>query len=182
MKFYRAEPSAELEFAFPDAINLTELDKQGVKLPHNMKFVDLVIERDTDVLLVEIKDPSISRSPDRERNSYLRRLRDDSIIKLELTPKARDSYLFLHLMQRDSKPCKYVVLLGLDAFDDLTQKGVLGGFKDRLLAAIGWEAESAWRRKHIVDCAVLSVSGWNQQFPDWPVGRITAAVKAEETT
>ena len=175
MKSYRAEENAELLFEFPDEVEWHELDKQGVKLPVRMKFVDLVIERDTDILLVEIKDPSHSKSPDEERNSYLRRLSDNSVLTQELTPKARDSYSYLHLMERDAKPFKYIVLIGLDAFDPSQQKAVLAGFKDRLMADIRCEAYEAWKRKHITDCAVLSVETWNQNFPKWPVTRLAAA-------
>ena len=175
MKSYRAEENAELLFEFPDEVEWDELDKQGVKLPVRMKFVDLVIERDADVLLVEIKDPSHSKSPDKEQNSYLKRLSDNSVLTQELTPKARDSYSFLHLMERDGKPFKYIVLIGLDAFDPSQQKAVLAGFKDRLMADIRCEAYEAWKRKHIADCAVLSVETWNQNFPKWPVTRLAAA-------
>lgn len=171
MSMYRAEEDAELLFNFPEALTWSELDKQGVKLPMKMKFVDLVIERERDILLVEIKDPSHSRSPNKERNSYLKRLTNNSILADELTPKVRDSYLYLHLMERDTKPFVYVVLLGLDAFDSEIQKGVMYGFKDRLLANIREESFEAWKRKHIADCVVLSVDSWNQQFPDWPVRR-----------
>lgn len=171
MPTYRAEAEAELLFSFPDGLTWTELDKQGVKLPVKMKFVDLVIERERDILLVEIKDPSHSRSPDKERNSYLKRLANNSVLADELTPKARDSYLYLHLMERDQKPFKYVVLLGLDAFDPDRQKAVMFGFKDRLLADIREESFEAWKRKHIADCMVLSVESWNQYFPEWPLRR-----------
>ena len=171
MPAYRAEETAELLFSFPDGLNWSELDKQGVKLPVRMKFVDLVIERDNDILLVEIKDPSHSRSKDKERNAYLKRLRDNSVLTQELTPKARDSYLYLHLMERDSKPFKYVVLLGLDAFDPVIQKAVMTGFKDRLQADVREESFEAWKRKHIADCVVLSVESWNHVFPDWPLRR-----------
>lgn len=173
MPTYRAEAEAELLFSFPDGLTWSELDKQGVKLPVKMKFVDLVIERERDILLVEIKDPSHSRSPDKERNSYLKRLANNSVLADELTPKARDSYLYLHLMERDQKPFKYVVLLGLDAFDPDRQKAVMFGFKDRLLADIREESFEAWKRKHIADCMVLSVESWNQHFPEWPLRRDT---------
>jgi hypothetical protein len=174
MKPYRAEKNAELFFEFPDEVEWEELDRQGVKLPVRMKFVDLVIERDKDVLLVEIKDPSHSKSPDVERNGYLKRLSDNSVLTQELTPKARDSYTFLHLMERDKKPFKYIVLIGLDAFDSMQQKAILTGFKDRLMADIRCEAYEAWKRKHIADCAVLSVESWNRNFPEWPVTRLAA--------
>ena len=181
MSTYRAEKTAELLFDFPDGLNRSELDKQGVKLPVRMKFVDLVIERDQDILLVEIKDPSHSRSPDKERNTYLKRLADNSVLTQELTPKARDSYLYLHLMERDSKPFKYVVLLGLDAFDPARQNALMFGFKDRLLADIREESFEAWKRKHIADCVVLSVESWNQTFPDWPLRReAPVALAADE--
>lgn len=171
MQTYRAEETAELLFNFPDDLRWNELDRQGVKLPVRMKFVDLVIERDKDILLVEIKDPSHSRSKDKDRNAYLKRLSDNSILTQELTPKARDSYLYLHLMERDHKPFKYVVLLGLDAFAPDVQKGLLGPFKGRLLADIREESFEAWKRKHIADCLVLSVASWNQHFPEWPLRR-----------
>ncbi|MBD1998030.1 hypothetical protein H6G00_15565 [Leptolyngbya sp. FACHB-541] len=173
MQTYKAETNAELLFSFPDELEWSELDRQGVKLPVRMKFVDLVIEREKDVLLVEIKDPSHSKSPHSERNSYLKRLLDNSVLTQELTPKARDSYAFLHLMEQDSKPFKYVVLIGLDAFDANHQKAVLTGFKDRLLADIRCEAYEAWKRKHIQDCLVLSVDSWNAMFPEWPIKRLT---------
>lgn len=180
MLAYRAEKTAELLFNFPDELNWSELDKQGVKLPLHMKFVDLVIERDNDILLVEIKDPSHSRSPDKERNAYLKRLTDNSLLSQELTPKARDSYLYLHLMERDHKPFKYVVLLGLDAFDPNVQKAVMTGFKDRLLADIRKESFEPWRRKHIADCVVLSVESWNQHFPNWSLARMALGDAIDE--
>lgn len=176
MQSYRAEKTAELVFNFPDDLSWSELDKQGLKLPVHMKFVDLVIERERDILLVEIKDPSHSRSQDKERNAYLKRLSDNSVLTQELTPKARDSYLYLHLMERDSKPFKYVVLLGLDAFAPAIQKGILGPFKGRLLADIREESFEAWKRKYIADCMVLSVESWNQHFPEWPLRREPPAV------
>jgi len=171
MPHYRAEETAELLFNFPDRLNWSELDKQGVKLPVQMKFVDLVIEREKDILLVEIKDPSHSRCTDQERKRYFKRLSDNSVLTQELTPKARDSYLYMHLMERDLKPFKYVVLLGLDAFNPEHQKAIMFGFKDRLLADIREESFEAWKRKHIADCVVLSVESWNKTFPDWPLRR-----------
>lgn len=180
MRLYRAEPDADLEFSFPEDLVWDELDRQGVKLPVQMKFVDLVIERDEDILLVEIKDPSNKDVPVSERASYFRRLSDNSILTQELTPKVRGSYTFLHLMERDAKPFKYVVLLGLDAFNPAQQQALLTGFKDRLLADIRCETDMPWRRQHIADCVVLSVNIWNKIFADWPVTRVSAAAAIEE--
>jgi len=176
MTLYKAEENADLCFEFPDDVKWEELDKQGVKLPEHMKFVDLVIERPDDVLLVEVKDPSHANCPETARNSYFKRLQSNTVLRQELTPKARDSYSFLHLMERDGKPFKYIVLIGLDAFDPEQQKAILAGFKDRLMADIRCEAYKAWKRRHIADCAVLSVETWNQHFPDWPVTRLATDI------
>ena len=78
-------------------------------------------------------------------------------------------------MERDTKPFKYVVLVGLDAYDPNQQKALLTGFKDRLLADIRCETDTPWRRHHIADCVVLSVDIWNKTFADWPVARVGAA-------
>jgi hypothetical protein len=175
MRLYKAEKDADLQFEFPDELIWDELDKQGVKLPVKMKLVDIVIEREKDVLLVEIKDPSNSNSTEERQGEYLKRLLNNSVLAQDLTPKARDSYTYLHLMARDSKPFKYVVLLGVDVFDQEKQKAVLTGFKDRLLASILCESFEAWKRVHIADCVVMSVQGWNDKFPAWPVTRLGAA-------
>jgi hypothetical protein len=168
---FKAEDNADLEFEFPKSLLWEELDVQGITLPHNMKFVDIVIERESDILLVEIKDPSTVSSNTKEQNKYKKRLLNNSILKLELTPKARDSYLYMNLMERDTKPFKYIVLLGLDVFDSAIQNGILTGFKDRLMYDIQNEGQG-WKRKYIKDCAVLTVEQWNKHF-DWPLRRIS---------
>lgn len=179
---YKAENGADLQFSFPVNLKWDELDKQGVKLPTKMKFVDIVIEREHDILLVEIKDPSHAKCLPEERNNYFKRLQNDSVLKEELTPKARDSYTYLHLMEKDTKPFKYIVLIGLDAFDSNKQKALLVNFKDRLLADIRCESFEPWKRNHIEDCVVLSVDTWNKQFSVWPVIRISAVAQAASVT
>ncbi|ASI96780.1 hypothetical protein [Vibrio rotiferianus] len=172
---FKAEANADLEFEFPKSLVWEELDIQGATLPNNMKFVDIVIERENDILLVEIKDPSNVRSKEKEQKKYYKRLVDNSVLKQELTPKARDSYSYMHLMERDIKPFKYVVLLGLDAFDESQQKLILTGFKDRLMSDIQNEGQG-WKRKYIQDCVVLTVEQWNKAL-EWPLVRLSATTK-----
>jgi hypothetical protein len=169
---YKAEKDADLEFTFPKNLKWSELDIQGITLPVHMKFVDIVIERDHDILLVEIKDPSTVNSTEERQKAYGKRLINNSVLKEDLTPKARDSYLYLHLMERDNKPFKYVILLGVDAFDDVLQKAIMTGFKDRLVADIQNEGQG-WKKKYIADCIVVSVEQWNKNF-DWPLTRLSA--------
>jgi len=175
MRLYKAEANADLEFSFPDELQWEELDRQGVRLPKGMSFVDLIIEREEDFLLIEIKDPSNSSAPEKERQKYLAKLSNNELINNELTPKIRDSYTYMHLMERDSKPIIYIVLLGLDAFDDALQKGVLINFKDRLFHNIRNECEQPWKKDYVKACVVLSVDVWNRTFKDWQIQRLSKA-------
>lgn len=172
MKVYFSEERAELKFSFPDDLDFYNFDEKGQKLPIGMKLVDLVINREKDVLLVEIKDPSNSLCHDTQRENFLMKLKDNSIISENLAPKARGSYTFLHLMKQDSKPFIYVVLLGLDSCCIDFQKALLMNFKDRLHYCICNEAYKPWEFTYIKDCLVLSVDGWNDTFPLWHVERI----------
>ncbi len=162
----------ELQFKFPANLDVEELDKQGVRLPAGMSLVDFVVTEDKRIFLIEVKDPSHSRTPEKERKKYLERLKNNSLINNELTPKARDSYTFLHLMEKDSKPFVYVVLFGLDSYED--EAALLLGFKDRLLKRIRYEAKQPWERQYLQDCIVISTKQWNEQFPDWQVSRLSA--------
>jgi hypothetical protein len=179
---FRTEPRSDLQFSFPEDLNWEEMDKQGVKIPEKMKFVDIVIERENDILLVEVKDPSNINTPDTERTCYLKRLQDNSVLTQELTPKARDSYTYLHLMQRDTKPFKFVVLLGLEAFENQTQLALLGDFKNRLLNNVRCEAAEPWKRMYIADCLVMSVEKWNEIFSEWPLVRLSKIAQNQLST
>ena len=163
---------SELNFSFPETLQWEELDEQGIILPKGLALVDLVIERDNDILIVEIKDPSDTKAKEKQQKKYIKRLKEGSVITDELTPKARDSYTFLHLMERDKKDIKYIVLLGLDAFDDTTQKAVLSNFKDRLLGQIRKETILPWKKEHIKDCAVMTIETWNKVFNQWKITRV----------
>lgn len=169
----------ELVFNFPDELTWNELDVQGRKIPKGMALVDLVIERESDCLLVEIKDPSNSAAPEKERNNYLKRLQNNSVLEEELVPKVRDSYTYEHLMERDHKPFVYIVLIGLDSFSQSVQTGLLSTFGDRLHNAIKNESDTPWIREHISQCTVLSIPMWNRWFKDWQVSRLSVkATKA----
>lgn len=163
---------AELEFTFPGSLRIQKLDQQGVAQPKGMAFVDLVIEKEKQTLLVEIKDPSHSKALPKDQAKYLRRIQSHELINEELTPKARDSYTYLHLMARDGKPFVYVVLLGLDVFSN--ESAILLGFKDRLLRRLRQETDTPWARHYIHDCAVMSVTNWNAAFPEWPIRRLSS--------
>ena len=159
----------ELAFDFSAATYVERLDAQGKPLPRGMALVDFVVEEDTRVLLVEIKDPSQARVPERERKAFAGKMKGQTLIHEELVPKARDSYTFLHLMARDTKPFLYVVLLGLDEFPN--DRALLPSFKDRLLRRLRHEAQEPWRREYVTDCVVVTLETWSKHFSHFRISR-----------
>lgn len=170
----------ELEFDFSAARQAEKLDDKGKKLPEGMKFVDFVVEEEQKLILLEIKDPSCKPKGsdakaevaiEKQRAEFVKDLHKDHWIAQELVPKARDSYTFLHLMARDSKPTVYVLFIGSDKL--MFEPALLAAFKDRLLARIRHEADQAWVREYVSDCLIVTEATWPSVFPDYPLLRLT---------
>jgi hypothetical protein len=96
-------------------------------------------------------------------------MQHQTLIYEDLVPKARDSYTFLHLMGRDTQPCVYVVVLGLDRL--AVDPALLSNFKDRLLQRIRHEAQDPWQRHYVIDCAVVIPATWSTHFPAYALSR-----------
>ncbi len=163
----------DLSFEFSGARNAEKLDAEGIPKPHGMKFVDFVIEEGGRVLLVEVKDPSSERIPERHRDEVrareIRKFQTKELIN-ELVSKARDSYCFLHLMKRDGKPFDFIFLTGLDRLG--ITKDLLMNFGDRLLARLRKEADKEWKRQYVRNCAVHTVDSWNAHLAPYRVERV----------
>jgi hypothetical protein len=106
----------------------------------------------------------------KQREEFIKKLHRDDWIAEELTPKARDSYTFLHLMARDGKPIIYVLLIGSEKLS--LEPALLSAFKDRLLARLRHEAEQPWVRQYIQDCVVLTENSWLDIFPSYSLSRL----------
>lgn len=169
----------ELEFDFSAAAGVEKLDDLAKTLPVGMALVDFVIEEERRLVMIEIKDPSCNAKGgtptaeaalERERAKFVKKVQDDSLIAQELTPKARDSYSYLHLMKRDCKPIIYAFLLGADKLT--LDPALLLTFKDRLLSRVRQEADKPWDRHYVADCVVLTEKTWNLAFPQYPMTRV----------
>ena len=165
----------ELEFDFSNAKKAEKFDKQerGVSSgprPHGMDSVDFVVEEETRILLIEVKDPSCKGAPEKERKKFIEEMKHKTLIHNKLVPKARDTYTFLHLMKRDKKPFLYVVLLGLEEFS--LDFPVLMNFKDHLLQRLRQESDIPWKLNYVTDCIVVKVSDWGKFFPKYGLKRV----------
>ena len=171
----------ELDFDFATAKRVDKLDDKGKRLPEGMMFVDFVLEEDDQLIMLEIKDPSSKpKGSDfkaevaiqKQRDKFIIELRKDDWIAQKLTPKARGSYTYLHLMERDVKPIIYVLLIGSVNLS-LLDPALLAAFKDRLLIRLRQEADKPWVRQYVVDCLVLTEKTWPLAFPQYALTRIS---------
>jgi len=171
------EQEGEFEFDFTAATAVEKLDDSTKRRPEGMRLVDFVVEEDRQLVMLEIKDPS--RKPkggdlaakaaiEKERAEFVKQV--GTLIADELTPKARDSYSYLHLMKRDTKPILYAFLLGADKLS--LDPALLLGLKDRLLARLRQEADQPWVRHYVTDCVVLTEQTWAIAFPQYPLTRL----------
>jgi hypothetical protein len=160
----------ELEFSFTGAVSVTKLDIQRMALPHGMALVDFVVEESARLLLVEVKDPSQKPVPVAEQIKFAKKMQNNELIHQELTPKVRDSYCFLHLMEKDKHPLIFVVVLGLEAVTH--DPALLVTFKDRLLQRIRQETDAPWKKHYVKDCVIIKVADWATYFPNYVLRRI----------
>ncbi len=163
------------EFKFADAVDAFVFDETDRTKPtyHGapMKGVDVVAEFEQAYLFIELKDyddPTlydiINASTDDEKKSrqgYFKWLKN------YLKYKYRDSYLYRHAEQKVEKPVHYICLLNFDnALNSLMQKNL----KREL--PVG-KASRRWLRVLATSCQVVNVDKWNENFPKWPVRRLS---------
>ena len=104
MKPWEAKPEwceSDLYFDFSQARQVIKLDDQvaAAGLTHLLKGgVDFVVEWDTQLWLLEIKDPESGAIPEQHREKQRQRFLADivsqSLIERHLFPKLRDSLIF----------------------------------------------------------------------------------------
>lgn len=164
----------ELIFDFTTAIRCKKFDDESHKMSHCMKSVDFIVEWPDDFWFVEVKDPLDSKIPETYKNRQLKefigKMKSQVLFSDELGPKAKDSFLYLHLGDRlPEKPIKYIVLLALEAIDP----GLLISSMDRLRRSccILGPDNSAWPNKYIEDALIFNERTWNEKLDQCPVSR-----------
>jgi len=153
----------QLDFDFTGALHARRMDGQGSPMPGRMRKVDFLVEEGERVLLVEVKDPSDTRTSASNRRDFIPRLRSGRLINESLVPKCRDTYTYLHLMRQDDKPLLYVVLLSL--YEHVLRPDFFGPLQARLAARLRKEAKRPWAREYVSSCLVVNMAGWNAIFP-----------------
>lgn len=160
----------ELRFAFGDEWHAEHFDRRGAAFPKGVSPVDFIAERAHELVLVEVKDPSAAPAPVANRQDFVEKMKSRELTHQELVPKARTSYGFLHLMARDTKPMRYVVVIGTDHLS--LQPPLMADLADRLRARLAQEADTPWKRTYVYDCIVVPVEDVGKALPGCFASRV----------
>ncbi len=159
----------ELTFIFPPDWNAEQFDSPGRVWPKHIAPVDFIVERVDDILLIEVKDPSNSKASDAERKKFIAKMQSNELTHQELAPKARTSWSVLHLMNRTSKPLRYVAVLGVDALS--VQPVLLQSLTDRLKKRLAQEMDAPWKVTYITSVVVIAALDLGNYLPGVSVTR-----------
>ena len=160
----------EIQFAFTDDWHAEQFDREGFSWPKGVSPVDFVAERQNATVLMEVKDPSASTVPAANADRFVKKMQTKELTHNELVPKARSSYGFLHLMKRDSKPMRYVVVVGTENLS--IQPALLLNLTDRLRQRLLRETDVPWERKYMSNCIVVPVEDVGKAVPGCTAQRI----------
>jgi len=162
----------QLEFDFSGSLSAMKVDGPGTPIPETMKKVDFVVEEAERSLLIEVKDPSDTRTTARGRASFARDLKGGKLVNEILVPKCRDTYTYKHLMGEDGKPFVYIVLVSL--YEHTVRPELFGPLNDKLRSRLRREGRRNWTKLYVADCMVVNVAMWNQRLPYRITRRTTA--------
>jgi|JI9StandDraft_1071089.scaffolds.fasta_scaffold402951_1 hypothetical protein len=132
----------------------TKLDVQGVPLPEGMALTDFFVEREKDSLLLEVKDFANPRMRPAQEKENKGKIILNEFINKHLVPKCRDSYTYIHLMERDKRPLIYVVLLVMKK--NSIDTPLLLDFSERLVKRLYHEAHEPWKKRFVKSCHVVN--------------------------
>jgi len=131
----------EIEIDFTGAIEAWKPEDRDLEL-QGMSKVDFIAEYQNCYWLVEVKDFQTTK----KLTKYEAKIKEDWV------PKARDSYTYLHLMAKDTKPINYIVIA--EGVDKRYFPALMKYLENRILK----EADEPWQRRYIKQSFVMDIA------------------------
>ena len=164
----------QLKFDFTGCLNAQRLDtKDG--MPRQWHNVDFMVEEEDRILLIEVKDPSDWSASQRGHNSFSIKIKGKDFVNQELVPKCRETYLYLHLMEKNHRPIYYIVLISL--YEHVDKKGYFIPLQESLRKRLKQEGKTPWVKQYVRHAFVLNMREWNERFPHYPATRTAGSTE-----
>lgn len=168
----------DIEFDFTDALSGFVFDQMKFHLPDyhgigEMHRVDFIVEFDEAIIFIEIKDPGNPKAQAKGLAKFYAEL-NDGTLSATFSAKFLDSFLYRWAEEQLHKPVHYLNLVTLES-------ELLPNFADEIAKKIPPFGKSVprWKRYLVGNCQVFNIETWNENFPKWPVIRLSQAVVTE---
>jgi hypothetical protein len=167
----------DLQFDFTNAVHGFVFDQMKPAQPNYhgisaMHRVDFVVELDEATLFIEVKDPSNPKAQAKGLADFHAEL-NDGTLSSTFASKFMDSFVYRWAEGKVDKPIHYISLVTLDA-------PLLLNLADEVVKKLPPPGKpvARWQRSFIESCQIFNLTTWNENFPKWPVTRISATVSA----
>jgi len=171
MKFQEGDLSID----FTDAINGLVFDQMKRHLPNyhgisEMHRVDFIVEVEDALIFVEIKDPENPKARAEGLRKFFQQLNDGTLYKT-FACKFMDSFVYRWAEDEIKKPIHYISLVTLD-------KALLLNLSDEIAKQLPPTGRpvTRWQRAFLESCQVFNLETWNEEFPKWPVQRLSSTI------
>lgn len=163
----------DLSFDFTNAEDCFVFDQMKSALPNFhgisvMHRVDFVVEMAEAWIFVEVKDPGNPNAQAKGLAKFFGEL-NDGTLSGTFAAKFIDSFVYRWAEGKVNKPIHYISLVTLEP-------ALLLSLSDEIakkLPPMGMPTPR-WQRKLVENCQVFNVETWNENFPKWPVTRLSA--------
>lgn len=163
----------DLEIDFTNAIDAIIFDQMKANKPNyhgigEMHRVDFVVEMTEAILFVEVKDPGNPKAQTEGLEKFYGELKDGTLGDT-FAAKFIDTFLYRWAEGLLRKPVHYTSLV---TFED---SELLPNFSDEIAKKIPPMGKSMprWKRQLFENCQVFNIETWNENFPKWPVTRLS---------
>lgn len=154
-------------FSFPAVQQAVKADVVNYA---GLSFVDFIVETDSLVYFIEIKNPDNPKAPSKNRDEYLARLQD-TIFPNAVVKKFSDTLLAQLAMGRSfQKPVQYIFILEFGAFSSYERQRLFDKVNHRL--PVGLNHKVFTNVALVKNFKLLTIAQFEEQYQEFAVEAI----------
>ena len=154
-------------FSFPSAQRVVKADAVNYA---GLSFVDFIVETDSMIYLIEVKNPDNPNAPSKNRDEYFARLQE-AVFPNGVVKKFSDTLLAQLAMGRVfSKPVQYIFILEFRAFGSYERQKLFDKVNHRLPAGLNHKVFT--NIAQIKNFKLLTATQFREQYPDFALEAI----------
>ena len=164
---------SDLQIDFTNAVGGFVFDQMKSTLPNfhgiaGLHRVDFLVEFEEAIVFVEVKDPGNPKAQAKGLASFHADL-NDGTLSSTFASKFIDSFVYRWAEDRVGKPIHYLSLVTLEA-------PFLVNLADEIARKLPPQGKpvARWQRSFLENCQVFNIETWNDNFPKWPVTRLSS--------